>query len=450
MNLRCSTLLSTLALMLSTATIEAQWQPVGVPGFSAGMVEYPDLAIGPDQMPSIVFGDWTSSFKLSAMHYTGTAWQILGNAGFSDGQPMNPTIRYNSAGVPYVAFRDLANGNRITVMKLEGSTWMRVGTNGPSAVAGANPSLAFGTDDTPYVAFTDGSQDNHISVKKFENGEWIGLGAEGFSAITASDITLAMNSDDVPYVAYHGNSAGCSVDRFVNGNWEQVGNITDLYNARITDLAIDANDVPHIAYNDVGEDFHAKVKKFENNAWTQVGPAATAGDESPDRLGMAMHTDGTIYVAYTDTDLSSRTTVKKYSNGTWQLVGDAGFTASTTSELSIAVDQAGMPYVAFKDPDHTYEATVMRYLDGNTAVQDNVLFATAQLMPNPAQDHIVLTGLPSGSLVTVYDLAGKLWQTSKPLADPYTLTTTDLPAGTYFVQVVATGGQYRVPFVVTR
>lgn len=444
--------LLTAALFVSDPAAHAQWQPVGNPAFSTGMVDYPVMAIGTDNAPCIVFSDWASSSKLTAMKYSGSSWQILGNAGFSAGGVMDPTLAINAAGTPYVAYRDMANSQKITVMKLSGNNWEVVGSTGPSSAGGAKPSLAFGPGDVPYVAFADNSFSNNVTVKKFEGGSWIPVGAEGYSPIYAAQIALAFNSTGVPYVAYHGNSAGCQVDRFVNGAWELVGSLANLYNARIADLCIASDDVPYIAYTDVGDDSHAKVKKMDGGDWTLVGTTVSSGDEDPDQLSMAMDGAGTIYVAYTDLDLGIRATVKKFANGGWQALGNPGFTEPTTNWLRLALGEWGTPYVGFKDPANgTYKATVMRYEDGTNAV-DDVAFASnpISLMPNPAQDRAELTGLPSGAVVTLFDLLGN--QVAPPVraSGRATLATSHLADGLYLVKVQSQGHSRSLRLVVRR
>lgn len=441
MHARYTSIALTAALFISDPAAHAQWQPVGIPAFSAGMVDYPVMAIGTDNAPCMVFSDWTSASKLTAMKYNGSSWQILGNAGFSAGGVMDPTLAINAAGTPYVAYRDMANSLKITVMKLSGSSWEVVGSTGPSSAGGAKPSLAFGPGDVPYVAFADNSFSNNVTVKKFEGGSWIPVGAEGYSPIYAAQIALAFNSTGVPYVAYHGNSAGCRVERFVNGAWELVGSLANLYDARITDLCISPDDVPYIVYNDVGDDFHAKVKKMDGGDWTLVGTAVSSGDENPEELSMAMDGAGAIYVAYTDTDLGIRSTVKKFSTGSWQAVGNMGFTEPMSNSLSLALDQAGTPYVGFKDAaNNAFKTTVMRYEDGTSGIASEGSAMSSILMaPNPAQDRTELWGLPSGAVITLFDLLGN--QVALPIraTNRATLSTGHLADGLYLVKVQSQG-----------
>ncbi|MBP8823845.1 MAG: T9SS type A sorting domain-containing protein [Flavobacteriales bacterium] len=437
-------------LQASGPATQAQWQPVGPPAFSAGMVDYPVLAIGPDDAPCVAFSDWTNANKLTAMKYNGGSWQILGNAGFSAGTALDPAIGFNGAGVAYVAYRDMANGQKITVMKLNGTTWEMVGSAGVSAGSGAKPSMAFGPGDTPHVAYVDNANSGNLTVKKYEGGTWNALGAEGYSPIYAADVSLAFNSTGVPYVAYHGNSAGCRVERFENGAWELVGSLANLYNVQVAALCISGDDVPYIAYNDVGDDFHAKVKKMDNGDWALVG-AASSGDEDPAQLCMAMDASGTIYVAYADMDLGIRATVKKFTDGSWQALGNQGFTEPATNSLSLALGQWGTPYIGFKDPaNSTFRATVMRYEDGTSAVAAHGATADLLLVPNPAQDRVTITGLSTSAQISVWDLTGQQVLPTVMASVNSTLSTHALPAGLYVVKVQADGQSRSLRLVVEK
>jgi hypothetical protein len=53
------------------------------------------------------------------MKYGGYNWVNVGNAGFSAGRVEYTNLAFSSTGVPYVAYQDLANGSKATVMKYD-------------------------------------------------------------------------------------------------------------------------------------------------------------------------------------------------------------------------------------------------------------------------------------------------------------------------------------------
>lgn len=449
--LRTTFLAAALTLVGGTHPAHGQWAPLGQPGFSQSGASYTAMAIDGSHAPCVVYADWANLYKATAMRHTGGSWQPMGAAGFSAGSVMDLTMAYTSTGVAHVGYRDMANAQKANVLRFNGSSWEQVGPVGLSAGGARNLSLTFGPDDTPYLAYTDVAQNNHLTVKKYEGGAWVTLGTEGGSAFPAAAVSLAINSAGVPYVAYDGNSAGCRVERYVGGAWELVGSLAALYDVRVSALRIDAADVPYIAYRDVGDDFHVKVKRMESGDWVPVGTAASVDPEDPETApGLAVDAAGNVYVSYLDNQLVNRATVKKYSNGAWQTVGNAGFTAQMTNSLSLGLGQDGVPHVSFEDPGNSYKTTVMRYADGSTGLAE--LDGTAlALLPNPAQDVVAVQGAPAGALITVYDLTGQ--QVVAPQAvrsDRALVDTGGLVAGLYLVQVQVGAGRHGLRLAIER
>lgn len=183
------------------------------------------------------------------------------------------------------------------------------------------------------------------------------------------------------------------------------------------------------------------MKKLDGGDWTLVGTTVSSGDENPEELSMAMDGAGAIYVAYTDTDLGIRSTVKKFSTSSWQAVGNMGFTEPMSNSLSLALDQAGTPYVGFKDAaNNAFKTTVMRYEDGTSGIASEGSALSSILMaPNPAQDRAELWGLPSGSVVTMFDLVGNQVAPPVKASDRATLATSHLAEGLYLVKVHSQG-----------
>lgn len=57
-------------------------------------------------------------------------WQPVGTVGFSAGLAFSTTLALDAAGTPFVAYRDNANGDKATVMKFDGANWVDVGSPG--------------------------------------------------------------------------------------------------------------------------------------------------------------------------------------------------------------------------------------------------------------------------------------------------------------------------------
>lgn len=95
----------------------SSWQNLGNPGFNPGYPQYPALAVGPDNLPCIVYDQYIG--KTSAMKFNGSDWVFVGDTGFSAGGAERLDIAIDSLGRIYVAYADFGNGGRETVMKYD-------------------------------------------------------------------------------------------------------------------------------------------------------------------------------------------------------------------------------------------------------------------------------------------------------------------------------------------
>src|SRR5690606_1002611 len=57
------------------------------------------------------------------------------------------------------------------------------------------------------------------------------------------------------------------------------------------------------------------------------------------------------------------------------------------------------------------------------------------IYPNPAKDFVMLGNIPSGSVITVFDLTGKVIYSSKTNSSQTIINTSDFPNGVYQVQI---------------
>ncbi len=112
-------------------------------------------------------------------------------------------------------------------------------------------------------------------------------------------------------------------------------------------IALDASDIPYVAYGDGGNENRATVQRFNGSTWEVVGTAGfMVGAFSPNSL--TFDSSDIPYVAYRDNGNGSKATVQRFNGSTWELVGTAGFSArSVDFNLSLALDSSGAPYVVY-------------------------------------------------------------------------------------------------------
>jgi hypothetical protein len=252
------------------------WETVGTAGFSADAAYDISLALDSSDTPYIAYQDGdNNSFKVTAMKYTGSGdsgWEEVGTAGFSAGQALYISLVLDSTDTPYVGYRDQANSYKATVMKYTGSGdsgWEEVGTVGGFSAGRADYlSLALDSTGVPYVSYSDDVNSDKATVMKYDatNG-WELVGSAGFSAGRLYNSWLALDSTNTPYLAFVDflNSDKPSLMKYTDSGdsgWENVGipgfSLNVSGEAGVS-LALDSNNAPYVAMNEVG---YASVMTF--------------------------------------------------------------------------------------------------------------------------------------------------------------------------------------------
>jgi hypothetical protein len=64
---------------------------------------------------------------------------------------------------------------------------------------------------------------------------------------------------------------------------------------------------------------------------------------------LAIDSNNVPYVAYYDGANSDKATVKKYNGTNWETVGSLGFSSGMASYISFVIDDNNIPYVSYMD-----------------------------------------------------------------------------------------------------
>ena len=214
---------------------------------------------------------------------------------------------------------------------------------------------------------------------------WQHIGASGFSAGTGS--SMALDAADVPYVAYvdQDNGNKISVMKLSGSNWVPVGTTVSTGMALGPSLVLDSSGNPYVAYKDYDQSDKITVMRFDSGTsnWVTVGSAGFSAAIAYSPSLTINKATGTLYVAYVDTS-TNRVSVwsNANNNSPWVSVGTAAGTS--TSSPSLALNSAGTIYVAYIDGT-TNQVVVMT---GNalTAVATTGLTETAAYAPSLAMN----------------------------------------------------------------
>ena len=212
---------------------------------------------------------------------------------------------------------------------------------------------------------TVGVVDEKLFVTRKVNGQWEKVGEPVSAGSTDWYPYVKIDKNDVPYVAYQDmvNGSKLTVKKFDGTNWIAVGGIEGITEEaiRFPFIDFDNNNVPHVFYRDITNS-KGKVVKFENGAWTQLGPDVSSGNA--DHTSIDFDAENTPFVGYIDNANGNRMTVRKYNGTEWVAVGTPGFDASgNTGSVGypfMALDNNDVPHVVFND-NTLGKGVVMKY-----------------------------------------------------------------------------------------
>jgi gliding motility-associated-like protein len=197
---------------------------VGNIGFTTTNGHNLTIALDPDNIPYVVYGYYSGSYKVEVMKFNGSAWEMVGDSAFPE-PSSEADLDFSAEGIPYLAYTDANNGYREAVQRYVNGSWERVGVLGTAAGAAYGINLEFDSNDIPYIAYRDQGNGTKATVKKFNNDAWELVGIDGFTSGSTVYTTMAISSEDIPYVIYkdYDNNGKLSVQRFSNNTWEIVG-----------------------------------------------------------------------------------------------------------------------------------------------------------------------------------------------------------------------------------
>lgn len=192
-----------------------------------------------------------------------------------------------------------------------------------SAGTGEKPKLAESPNGTIYLAYRD-FQTGKANVKQHSNNTWSWVGDSIFSPAGISKIKLAVGADNLPVVAFQdmGKNAQLTVMKFNGTQWDTLGNrgFSGFTGAGDIGLAIKGNRIfaAYQQYNQI------KVWYWDNfqGLWSFVGNGGQASLGFPGGCDLRVIGDN-LYVAYRD---NSDRNIVRYTNANTPSAGSAWIT----------------------------------------------------------------------------------------------------------------------------
>ncbi|WP_165570229.1 Ig-like domain-containing protein [Chryseobacterium sp. FH1] len=178
----------------------------------------------------------------------------------------------------------------------------------------------------------------------------------GISTGVAGRLTLVNDFQNKLIVGYFDADAlKGSVQKFDGTSWSYVGGSPGITPSFTTynSTSVDSNGIIYFTNQAAYPATGMEVRKFENNAWTQLPNMTNAGINFNTS---AISSDNTLFAANNE----NSGTVKKLVNGVWQQVGATGFTGGVPYFLDMVIGTNGKIYVSFNNNGnlHVYENDV--------------------------------------------------------------------------------------------
>jgi hypothetical protein len=249
------------------------WQPIGSALSASGgstNAAYPSLGLKTNGTPVVAWeeSDGTAS-NIYVRQWLSGSWQQLGPAlsavtGATNAR--SPGLVFDSTGSPVVIWRETAGtADNLYVWRWTGTAWEALGaalSAYPGATNVQDSSIALDSAGNPVVAWTEeGSSGYDVHVARWTGSSWQTTGgaiSSGSYTRFTNGLSLKLTAQGVPFLAWvplidDGQVMESRLElwRFVQGAWEHLLTTGNGEPSGVS-LALDANGVPTLAWDDLG------------------------------------------------------------------------------------------------------------------------------------------------------------------------------------------------------
>ncbi|MFN0176694.1 MAG: T9SS type A sorting domain-containing protein [Saprospiraceae bacterium] len=369
------------------------------------------------------------------------------------GENLNYQLSISSSGIPLLAFFDEEN-LRFVFKKLTGNGWVTVSESPQLTEPPDLVSIAF-EDEKLYVSFIDSFFDTQITVWQYNALEWSAVGQPIFTSESVYPILKVSNG--YPWLAYlesESNIITCIVKKFDGTGWQTIGGqafTTNLGNFFIQ-VSIDftvANSIPYIVYKDWSTQWRLSVLTINNMEWVTVGqPMFTASTYSDMRIAIDANSQ-TPYVLYDDflqDTVGGGLSVMLYDGTSWNYVGQRFF-ANQSWEKNLAIHE-GIPFVVYQH-DSGLGPSIQVFSPTTLVPEHPKVEIAVDIHPNPIHEDFLKIQIESlhklEAVAQISDMQGRIFQAYRFQLEPglmhlqFNLETP--PKGVYIAQLKSAEGQ---------
>lgn len=329
-------------------------------------------------------------------------WQDVGSAAISAGGSSFNNLAVDSQGNYYVSYYDLSV-TKGSVQKFNGTSWSYVGGSAGITNSYATYSSLSVAPSGNSIYYTN--QGTGLEVRQFNGTSWTQLISPTGSTVNYQASAVSPSNILFTYASHNSGT----VQRFVNGAWEQVGNTGFSNGSTYAEMVIGANGKIYTC-NVAGG-----VRVYENSTtataadnWILVGGSIVDAASSSEQYNsdIAIDAGNNLYVAYVSNSAGGqKLNVKKYDGTTWSQMGAANFSGGRVQHVAIAVTPAGEPYVIASrwENDDMLKNTAYKF---DTATQAWVTFGGSFISDGQATYNDLAVDKVNNYLVLSYSQGG--------------------------------------------
>lgn len=301
----------------------------------------------------------------------------------------------------YISYYDtsVAKGS---VQVFDGNSWFYVG--GSAGITNGTATFnSLSSDNSGNLYYTN--QGTGLEVRRFNGASWSQLPSPTTSTVNYQ--ASAVSPSNVLFT-YSTHNSG-TVQRYVNGAWEQVGNTGFSSGASFAEMVIGTNNKVYTC------NIASGVRVYENintattsDNWTLVGGSIVDASSSGENYTSDIAIDGNnnLYVAYVSNSANGqKLNVKKFNGANWVQLGNANFSNGRVQHVAIAVTSTGTPYVvASRWENDDYLRNTVYKLDTSTQTWNT--FGGAFISDGQATFNDLAVDKTNNYLVLVYSQGG--------------------------------------------
>ncbi len=256
-----------------------------------------------------------------------------GNVGGYASLAMNGTA-------PCIAYADGTN-DAIKYACRTGSSW-QTETAGSTNYGGQAISLALDSAGQPHITHYEYS----LQHLYHDGGAWQNERVDFYGGAYGEYNSLAMDSADHPHVAYTKTGTNVTLLKYAyydGSTWhkETVDGLGDEDVGRFVSLALDADDHPHISYQDV-TNYNLRYAYHDGSAWHIE--VVDSGTDTGYFTSIALDSAGHPHIAYYDQG-DHKVRYASYDGSTWQVETVESFLWA--QYISLALDSSDHPHIGY-------------------------------------------------------------------------------------------------------